>query len=150
MFGSVPTVGDVDRIVALADPIVRNLQITQCYHELSSALAEMTGHIANWCTFATWASKQAGQTIGREDLAKAFENVLFRSPEVSEITDRVVASALYIGSRRDAVDIRESVRRTIRAMPAFRRASEAVGRGDNKVFQEIGRNVCAFPRDVPR
>jgi len=25
---------------------------------------------ANWCTFATWASRQAGQTIRQEDLAR--------------------------------------------------------------------------------
>ena len=30
--------------------------ITQCYHDLSSALAEaLGGENANWCTYATWA-----------------------------------------------------------------------------------------------
>ena len=144
MLRSVPTVADVDRIVVLDDPIVRNLQITQCYHELSLALAAITGSTANWCTFATWASKQAGQTIRREDLARTFEKILGRSPEVSENTDRVVASALYIGSQREAAAIHESVRRTIRAMPAFDRASAAVGRGNNKVFEEIGREFARF------
>ena len=70
---NVPTVANVDRIAALADPIVRNLQITQCYHEVSSALAVMSGVTGNWCTFVTWASKQAGQTIRQEDLARAFK-----------------------------------------------------------------------------
>jgi len=140
----VPTITEVDRIVALADPIVRNLQITQCYHELSLAMAEKTGSTANWCTFATWASKQAGQTIRREDLARSFENVLVRSPEVSEKTDHVVASVLHTGSQREATAIREAVQRTIRAMPAFERASMAVGRGNNKVFEEIGREFARF------
>jgi hypothetical protein len=106
MLRSAPTVADVDRIVALGDPIVRNLQITQCYHELASTLATMTGSTANWCTFATWASKQAGQTIRREDLARTFENTIAKSPEVSEIKDYVVASARRVGSRRDATGIR--------------------------------------------
>jgi hypothetical protein len=56
----IPTINDVNRITTAADAVVRNLQITQCYHELSLGLAERTGEIANWCTFATWASKQAG------------------------------------------------------------------------------------------
>lgn len=30
----VPTVADVDRVAALPDAVIRNLQITQCYHEL--------------------------------------------------------------------------------------------------------------------
>jgi len=59
----VPASAEVDRIATLGDPVLRNLQITQCYHELASALAKRTGPHANWCTFATWASKQAGQTI---------------------------------------------------------------------------------------
>ena len=68
-----PTVAAVERIAALDDPVVRNLQITQCYSELSRAFAaRIDGGPANWCTFATWASKQAGQTIRGEDLARAF------------------------------------------------------------------------------
>ena len=35
-----PAVTDVDQIAAIRDPILRNLQITQCYHELSAAFAE--------------------------------------------------------------------------------------------------------------
>jgi hypothetical protein len=61
---------------------VRNLQITQCYCELSRAFAERTGGgPANWCTFATWASMQVGQTIRREDLTRTFERLFAESPE---------------------------------------------------------------------
>src|SRR3954451_19338809 len=66
--GAAPTVADVERIAALGDPVVRNLQITQCYCELSRTFAGLTGGgPANWCTFATWASRQAGETIRQED-----------------------------------------------------------------------------------
>src|SRR3970282_2078948 len=58
------------------DPLIRNLQITQCYHELALVLAERTGLSANWCTFATWASRQAGQTIRKQDLARTLGNIL--------------------------------------------------------------------------
>ena len=81
-----PTVADVDRIAALTDPVLRNLQITQCYCELSRALAaRIDGKPANWCTFATWASKQAGQTIRREDLARAFERLVGQSPRATSV-----------------------------------------------------------------
>ena len=63
-----PPATEVERIAALPDPVLRNLQITQCYHELAACLPGRTGPGANWCTFATWASKQAGQTIRKEDL----------------------------------------------------------------------------------
>lgn len=70
MTSETPRVEDVERICAVADPMVRNLRITQCYHELSAALADRLGAGANWCTFATWASKQAGQTIRRQDFLR--------------------------------------------------------------------------------
>jgi hypothetical protein len=71
-----PTISDVARIAALTDPVLGNLQITQCYHELALVQMERTGCWANWCTFATWASKQAGQTIRKEDLGRVLEIAL--------------------------------------------------------------------------
>lgn len=49
----IPTVDEVQRIVNIQDPKIRNLQITQCYSELSNVLTWRTGLAANWCTFAT-------------------------------------------------------------------------------------------------
>ena len=103
----VPTITDVDRIAATGDPILRNLLITHCYHELSAALAERTGPSANWCTFATWASKQAGQTIRKEDLARTLENVLKAAPE--QAIQEVTASAQDVGARRNTEEVRELV-----------------------------------------
>ncbi|WP_434445327.1 hypothetical protein [Lentzea sp. E54] len=37
-----PSVTEVERIAALTDPIMRNLQITHCYHRLPRALAART------------------------------------------------------------------------------------------------------------
>ena len=70
------TVEKIDGIAALPDPVLRNLQITQCYCELSKVFSETMGAGANWCTFATWASKQAGQTIRHEDLQSTLKNLL--------------------------------------------------------------------------
>ena len=44
---TVPNVDDVGRIPRLNDPIVRNLQITQCYYEISQAVARFAETSAN-------------------------------------------------------------------------------------------------------
>jgi hypothetical protein len=103
----VPAIAEIDRIAASRDPILRNLQITHCYHELSMALAKRTGPSANWCTFATWASKQVGQTVRKEDLARTLESVLDTAPAPRQAVQEVAASAQDIGARRDTEEIRE-------------------------------------------
>jgi hypothetical protein len=143
-WGQVPTVEIVDRIVALADPMMRNLQITQSYCELSRALSQLIGSGANWCSFATWASKQAGVTIRQEDLARTFERLLDRSPEVTEAMDRVATSLAQMESQRNAATLRPSVRRILDPRVIFERTSDAVGRGNLKVFEEIGRQFARF------
>jgi hypothetical protein len=61
-----PSVGDV---AGMADPVLRNLAITQRYHELAVALRDAgLGDDATWCAFAVWASKTAGATIRGEVL----------------------------------------------------------------------------------
>lgn len=71
-------------IVALdADPVRRNLLITQTYHDLSTALAQALGvGNANWCTFATWASRTAGRFIREEEVPGGFHRLLRGSEPV--------------------------------------------------------------------
>ena len=78
-----PTETDVARICAIANPLVRNLQITDCYARLSRAFAARTGQRANWCTFATWASRQAGRTIRGEDLGDTLRRRLHTPARLS-------------------------------------------------------------------
>jgi len=140
----VPTVADVKRIAAIADPVIRNLQITQSYHELAVAMTARTGICANWCTFATWASKQAGQTIRKEDFARTLENLLRTSPTAQETIPEVTASAQAFGSTRSEDEIQETVAEVLNPLAAFDRAADAVGRGNKKVYEEIGREFARF------
>ena len=143
--GSAPTVTDVERIVALADPVIRNLQITQCYCELSRAFAARTGGgPVNWCTFATWASKQAGQTIRREDLARTFERLFGRSREATSVGNAAVASMAELEKRGGPERLWEVLWKALKPTAAFDRASAAVARGNRKVFEEIGREFARF------
>ena len=73
-----PRVADVARIAALENPVIRNLEITECYADLSEAMRARTGGAADWCTFATWASRQAGSTIRGEDLLDNLDRRLGR------------------------------------------------------------------------
>ena len=76
--GPAVTPEDVRRIVAMDDrPVLRNLRITLAYHRLSDDVArELGAENANWCTYATWASKTAGTFIREEELHDAVRRLL--------------------------------------------------------------------------
>lgn len=74
---------EVEEIVAMDDrPVLRNLRITQAYHELTLGLREVIGHEnVCWSGFACWASKQAGSFIRHEQLPAALRH-LVEDPEL--------------------------------------------------------------------
>lgn len=139
-----PSVADIDRIALVADPVVRNLQITQCYYEISRALRQLTGASANWCTFATWASKQAGQTIRGEDLVRFFQDHFRGSPEIGDAVGGIVEKVSKLGFHWAAPALVEKILVVLNPAAAFARASDAVARGNRKVFEEIGREFARY------
>ena len=134
---------EIDRIAAIEDPISRNLQITQCYHELSGALGQRIGLSANWCTFATWASKQAGQTIRKEDLKQLLEIRLSREFAPMLAADNFAASVPGI-EKEQAARLQRQALDPQNFTSAIARASDAVGRGNKMVFEEIAREFASF------
>lgn len=141
---AMPNVDEVDRIARLRDPIIRNLQITQCYYEISQSVAPLAGPSANWCTFATWASKQAGQTIRTEDLVHAFEERFYVSTEATALLQNIVTRVGRWGAELETQNLKAVVLRALNPGEALARASDAVARGNRKVFQEIGREFARF------
>lgn len=73
-------VGRSDWIVAQAQiPVVRNLLITEAYHELGEELdRRLDSTEAMWCHFGCWASKTAGTFI-RKEFVPSFLEALPRS-----------------------------------------------------------------------
>ena len=140
---AVPTADAVKRISALTDPINRNLQITACYHELSTVFSNRTGPVANWCTFATWASKQAGVTIRGEDLGRKLEEVLENEPEIQDVLAIIKLHSKKLGSGSLQQDINIIALKKL-ADTAKQRASAAVARGNKKVFDEIALEFARF------
>jgi hypothetical protein len=144
-----PTVEDVDGIVGIGDRIIRNLAITACYAELAAAARARLGPAADWCTFATWASRQAGSTIRGEDLHARFARRLGRSARLLAPLQSIYRALL----RKGLFDPESRLGRVVAAIhspfDAFERASDAVAAGNLKVFEEIGREFARFLDQVP-
>ena len=84
-------IADLDRIVALDDnPVLRNLLITQSYHDLSTGMSGLLGTgNANWCTYATWASRTAGRFIRDDEVPALLRSLIERSPSYSAAKARL-------------------------------------------------------------
>ena len=133
---TIPTVSQIETIAAITEPVLRNLQITQCYSEISSAFACWGGQRANWCSFATWASKQAGQTIRKEDLKRTLQLQLQKDPEIGNLLSIIARLAKAAGASVSLEQLKKSTA-GILVSTAVTRSSEAVSRGNKKVFEEI-------------
>jgi hypothetical protein len=72
------TPDDVRRVVALEEQaFLRNLLITQGYHDVSKTILTRTGGAdMNWCTLGSWASKTAGTFIRDEEVPAVFRKLL--------------------------------------------------------------------------
>jgi hypothetical protein len=141
---TIPTRMDIERICAWPEARARNLQITQCYHELAAALQLRTGRGANWCTFATWASKQAGQSIRKEDLVRSLEDRLLRAPELNAALTQLAKALQGLGADRSLEQLQRLSVKALDLSSAVERTSQAVGRGNLKVFREIGHEFARF------
>jgi hypothetical protein len=144
-----PTVVEVDRIRALTNRAIRNLQITDAYARLSSAFRSRTGPRANWCTFATWASRQAGRTIRGEDLSARLRDRLGRKGGWLRPIETFKRFLLRKGLFEPRTRLGRAVAAIHTPFDAFERASEAVARGNVKVFEEIGREFARYLATVP-
>jgi hypothetical protein len=140
---------DVRRIAAIANPVLRNLEITYCYSRLAAAVAGRVGDGANWCTYATWASRQAGGTIRGEDLLAHLELRLgagrWLLHPIATLWRRLLRRGLFQPESR----LGRLTAALHTPFDAFERASEAVARGNLKVFEEIGLEFARYLDDVP-
>jgi hypothetical protein len=138
-----PEVDEVGRIAALPDPVIRNLQITECYSRLAAAVADGRPG-ANWCTFATWASRQAGGTIRGEDMLALLQRELGRDAELlhpfASLWRALVRHGLFNRTSRFG----RALWSLHTPFDAFELASDAVARGNRKVFAEIGLEFARY------
>ena len=117
------------------EPVLRNLKITQAYYDLSQAIAQRLGDgNANWCNFATWASKTAGRFIRMEDLNVHLHRLLNAHEDYNEwlgmIQDKF--KDLEIDSDFDHSKIHHAAHNVIVEISAD------IAAGNLKVFSELG------------
>jgi hypothetical protein len=141
---SAPTPADVKRIAALDDPVVRNLEITWCYARLAAAMTARSGEGANWCTYATWASRQAGRTIRGEDLLDELDRRLRAGRWVIHPLRTLWRRLLRRGLFQRDSKLGRLTAELHTPFDAFERASDAVARGNRKVFEEIGLQFARY------
>jgi hypothetical protein len=146
---STPTAADVARIAAIRNRVLRNLEITQCYAELSDTMRARIGGAADWCAFATWASRQAGSTIRGEDLLARFRRRLGEGARLLEPVQSVKRWLLRKGLFEPHTRLGRVVAAVHTPFDAFERASEAVAIGNLKVFEEIADAFARFLAAVP-
>jgi hypothetical protein len=144
-----PDPAEVRRIAGIRDPVIRNLEITHCYWRLAGAVAQRTGAGANWCTFATWASKQAGSTIRGEDSTALLRERLGRRRELLHPVRSLWRWSLRRGLLDPGTRLGRIVAELHTPFDALERASDAVSRGNKKVFEEIGFEFARFLRECP-
>jgi hypothetical protein len=132
------TTAEVQRIAAIENPVIRNLEITYCYSRLAATFAERTGKGANWCTYATWASRQAGETIRGEDLREHLERRLWHGRRLFHPFATLGRRLLRRGLFQPETRLGRLTAELHTPFDAFERASDSVARGNLKVFAEIG------------
>jgi hypothetical protein len=144
-----PTVQDVRRVAAIANPVIRNLEITQCYSRLSAAFAAHSGEGANWCTYATWASRQSGRTIRGEDLLDQLGRRLGQGRWLLHPIATLGRQLLRHGLFQPESRIGRLTAELHTPFDAFERASDSVARGNLKVFEEIALEFARYLQECP-
>jgi hypothetical protein len=135
---------EVRRIVAIRNPVLRNLEITYAYSLLAAETARRTGQGANWCTFATWASRQAGRTIRGEDTLGFVHQRLGRGRDLLHPLQSLGRWLLRRGLFDRESRIGRITARLHTPFDAIELASDAVARGNLKVFEEIGYEFARY------
>jgi hypothetical protein len=96
---SFPSLAEIQEIVAMTDPVSRNLRITDGYYRLNRAMAAIVGsQDLSWCGFAVWASKTAGTYIRLENTQGIVDAWIARATAKAGPAATLLAHALRIHS----------------------------------------------------
>src|SRR5215204_1168291 len=117
----------------MPDPVLRNLEITECYARLSAAFG---GDGANWTTYATWASRQAGRGIRGETLLDTADLELGRGRWLVHPFRTLWRRLLRRGLLRPETRLGRLIAELHTPFDAVESASAAVARGNLEVFAE--------------
>ncbi|HYQ14586.1 MAG TPA: hypothetical protein VEQ58_02475, partial [Polyangiaceae bacterium] len=130
---------ELRKIAALDQPILRNLLITQRYHDLSQLLTTVLGPSnANWSTFATWASKTAGQSIRDEEVPPELIEFLQREAQLRSRLDHFYESLgpfARLAPRLDPFDLARAI---------IKEVARQIAEGNLRVYAELAPLFAEF------
>lgn len=130
-----PSPAELEAITLMADPVVRNLHITQAYHTLTVGLAGPLGEEnVSWCAYATWASKTAGSFIRKEFLPGLSTELLQRADAV--VRGLAVLQATPLGAWAASAGLQLALLRALERLSS--EVARHIARGNLLVFAELG------------
>lgn len=129
----------INTVAALQDGALRNLWITQTYHDLSKELSSaIDPHDANWSTFACWASKTAGESIRNAEVPNLMMLALRAEASFEELCRGLLRDLLGIHEAAAPDDIFDLARDAIATVSA------QVAAGNLRVFAELAPVFASF------
>lgn len=127
----------IQSVIGNDNLVVRNLQVTQGYYRLSEGMRRcMSSSNVNWCSFATHASKTAGQALRHELMPRYLRSAMIRMAGFDN-------TFLFL----DGLDARDESQLGAwdgRLGDALRRLSHLVSQGNIVVFRELAGPFAAF------
>lgn len=143
------TMRELDEIASIKDPVLRNLAITQGYHDLTIGMNDVVGvQDVSWVGYATWASKTAGRFIRNEELPQAVRMALDRDYVRDSLSEQL--AGVFI----DWVAAEQNQFEEIFAqffVATLGDVSDAIAFGNWKVFHELAplfsRAIRTFQKD---
>lgn len=135
---------EVSRVAALADPVVRNVWITQVYAGLGARMQRAIGSDDHtWCGFAVWASATAGQSIRRQELPWNIVAILGASDNRQDDIDALNRRFRLLRALKLAPFVEHvHVLRTFDG--AIDSVADHIGHGNALVFGELAPLFVAF------
>lgn len=135
------TVAQANAISALTDPALRNLKITQSYHDLKLGLTRLFGaKNVTWCAYATWASKTAGTFIRGEEAPRLIHDCIASLHHLEAAIDHADEALKRV---HPSAGINRSVI-TCTIEEVLTDVTKHIGQGNLLVFQELAPLYAAW------
>ncbi len=128
----------IQSVIERENLVVRNLQVTQGYYRISSAMKKyVSSKNVNWTSFATHASKTAGQAL-RHELMPGLLKIITAADGGYENT------FMFLNEGLGSIEPQLSDDQNSRLGEAFRHVSLLVSDGNITVFEELAMPFTAF------
>ena len=128
----------IQSIIDSKNLVVRNLQVTQGYYRISSALKKcVSSKNVNWTSFATHASKTAGQALRHELMPGLMKSAMIRMSGYDN-------TYMFFSEGLGSGDLPLFEDQNTRLGEAFRQVSMLISDGNITVFDELAWPFTSF------